>query len=385
MASRTGNRIAVLAAGSVVLLLVATFAWLGPGWISGGSASPAASGSSGSGTAGSPNGSPTGGSSDGLLARAGYQPLDQQQADECDGLPPVAPGQLRLLDPSATVTAAVVCADGYADLPGRGQWQVRRVIDVPTASLPGLIAAITAADRPASSGACDASLWIAPDLVLTLADGSRIRPGLPGDGCHVLKSAMQALESASAGPVRTTVPISQQASEQEVTTGCGGEAKAPAIWLDAGGSAAGQAPSGSAAGQAPSGSAAGVLPGSGQVALCRYTPESEPLIGALAATGTVDARTVADALAGVGAEPSGGPAIPECSSPHPAQHAPATDWLMILALPAPGSDEPAPAPLLLVELGGCRRVVAGASTTVLGHLDAAAAAALVALADQPVA
>jgi hypothetical protein len=376
MASPTGNRIAVLAAGSVVLLLVATFAWLGPGWISGGSASPAASGSSRSGTAGSPNGSPAGGSSGGLLARAGYQPLDQQQADECDGLPPVAPGELRLLDPSATVTAAVVCADGYADLPGRGQWQVRRVIDVPTASLPALIAAITAPDRPPSSGACDASLWIAPDLVLTLADGSRIRPGLPGDGCHVLKSAMQALESASAGPVRTTVPISQQASEQEVTTGCGGEAKAPAIWLDAGGSAAGQA---------PSGSAADVLPGSGQVALCRYTPESEPLIGALAATGTVDARTVADALADVGAGPSGGPAIPECSSPLPAQHAPATDWLMILALPAPGSDEPAPAPLLLVELGGCRRVVAGASTTVLGHLDAAAAAALVALADQPVA
>ena len=356
MASRTGNRIALLAAGGVVILLVATFAWLGPSWISGSSGAPV---------------SQAGGSSDGLLARGGYQPLDQQQSAECDGMPPVAPGDLRLLDPSATVTAAVVCADGYAHLPGRGQWQVRRVVDVPKASLPALVAAITAPDRAPSSGACDASLRIAPGLVLTLADGSRIRPGLPGDGCHVLETALHALESATAGPVRTTVPVSQQASEQEVTTGCSGEAKDPAIWLEAGGS-----------GQAPPASAAGALPASGQVALCLYTPEDDTMVGDLVATGRVDTPDVAAALAPVTATPPAGQAA-GCTSPHPAENSPATDWLTVLALPAPGPDDVTPAPRLQVELGGCRRVIAGGSGTVVGYLDTDAAAALEALAYEP--
>lgn len=358
MASRTGNRMAVLAAGGVVVLLIAAFAWFGPGWWS---ASP-----------GSPNDSQPGGHSAGLLARGGYVPHDQQQSDECDGRPPVAPGDLRLLDPSATVTAAVVCAEGYAHLPGRGQWQVRRVIDVPKASLSALVAAITAPDRAPSSGACDLSLWVAPDLVLTLADGNRVRPGLPGDGCHVRDSVQQALQSATGSPARTTVPVSQIASEQSVATGCGGEAKSPAIWLDAGGS-----------GGSPADSVAEVLPTSGQVALCRYAAGSDGLQGTLAATGRVDTSDVAGALASVTATPPAGQAA-GCTSPHPAEDSPASDWMTVLVLPAPGPDAAAPAPLLQIELGGCRRVIAGASATTLGYLGAADDAALEALADDPV-
>jgi hypothetical protein len=107
------------------------------------------------------------------------------------------------------------------------------------------------------------------------------------------------------------------------------------------------------------------------------------MIGSLAATGRVAPSEVAAALAAVTATPPAGQAA-GCLPSHHADEAPATDWMMIQALPTPGPDEATPAPLLLVELGGCHRVIAGASTAVLGYLGADAGAALSALAGDPV-
>lgn len=368
MSNRHGNRTAGLSALGVVILLAATFAVFGRGWFAGSAASPGSSaaattgGASATAASGAPAGGPAGG---------GYQPQDSQQTHRCDGLPPVTPGELRLLDPSATVTAAVICTDGYARIPGKGGWMVRRVVDVPLPALAGVVSAIKTPDRQPSSGACDAMGVTAPDLVLTLADGSRVRPGLPGDGCHVLEVVMKALGSASAGPARSTVRLSQVETEQEITSGCGGQAKEPSVWLEAGESE-----------QPPHGSVADLLPAAGQVALCRYAPGDEPMVGSLAATGTADRASIVSAVGTIATTPPvHQPA--ECTSPPSLDHPPDTGWITIQALPAPGLDQPTPAPLLLVELGGCLRVVTGASPSLVGYLAADHSATLAALADHP--
>lgn len=202
----TRRRAAMLTAAAVAALLVVVFLAVGRGWFG---RSPGAPGSGQSGT---------GSATVGLLPGGGYQAVDQQQAGDCDGVPAVPQVGLRLLDPAATVIAAVVCADDYTDLPGRGRWLVRRLIDVPPASLPVLVAAVTSPNRNPGAGVCDSSLLITPGFVLTLADGTRVRPGLPGDGCHVTALARDALQAAAASaPARSTVPVSQVAAPDPAT------------------------------------------------------------------------------------------------------------------------------------------------------------------------
>lgn len=356
----------------VVVVLAVIFAAGGAGWF-----------------ADSP-GSPPEASSPGLLPQGDYQAKDQQQAGKCDGAPAVSPTDLRLLDPDAKVAAAVVCTDDYADLPGKGRWLVRLVTDVPQATLPGLVAALTAADVSSpNSGACDSSLHIVQDFVLTLADGSRIRPGVPGDGCHASSAVASALQAA-AGPVRTTVPVSQIASEQQVTSGCGPEAKSPAVWLSADRGMPpnrSPAPSDSEEGETsaaargsvstqPPAPASASLPASGSVTVCRYAFGDDPMLGTLEATGDVPVDAVADMLGTLNAKAAVG-----CPSPATPERSPATDWLMIQQLPTTGTDQPAP--LLLIELDGCRRVIGGPAMAVFGYLPTAAAENLSALADRP--
>ncbi|HET8591133.1 MAG TPA: hypothetical protein VFM01_15965 [Nakamurella sp.] len=306
----------------------------------------------------------------GLLPQGDYQPQDQQQAGECDGVPPVAPEDLRLLDPTATVTAAVVCRSDYADKPGDGRWLYRQVIDLPAGRIPALVEALTGPDLETVSGACDAMAVLVPDFVLTLADGSRVRPGLPGNGCHSTDAALSAVGSAT-GPVRTSIPVSQVASEQQVTSGCGAEAKSPAVWLDAAGGP--QSPA-----AAPSADAVdGVLSSIGRVGVCRYAPQQEPALGTLTATGRVPSDAVADALRHLDATAPRG-----CPSPATVERSPATGWLMVQRLPGPDGEQRALMPLLLIEFDGCRRVVA-TGHGVVGYLPTASAAPLAALADQP--
>lgn len=353
-------------AGVVVIVAGVSLAAGARNWFS----SPAGS-APGSGAAENPHGGPdpsakrtTSAAPGKRQAPAPYRPLDVQQANACDGVPAVDPAQLRLLDPKATVTAAVVCTQDYADLPGRGRWQIQRVIDVPASAITTLVTTLLAPDVVLTEGACDASLHLVPDFVLTLADGTRIRPGAPGDGCHVRAEVTDELAVlARGGTVRRTVPITQVASEQEVGSGCGGEAKSPAVWLSAGDPVAGAA-----------------LPSLPQtVSVCRYAVGVEPELGTLDGTGAVPGTSVVALLAHLdAAAPAGCPAGPTPET------SPATDWLAIQAPPATTADEPTPAPLLLVELGGCRRVIDGAHFAALGHLPAGAVTALRALADQPV-
>jgi hypothetical protein len=354
-----GWPVAAAVGAVVVVVLAVIFAVGGRGWFAASPGSPAEPSRSGT----PPQLSPSG-----LLPKGDYRPKDQQQAGECDGVAPVAPEDLRLLNPRATVTAAVICTSGYANKPGDGRWLVRKVIDVPAGGIPALVAALSRPDVADVSGACSAMAVLVADFVVTLSDGSRIRPGVPGDGCHPSDAALAALGSAAARPVRTSIPISQVATQQEVTSGCGAEAKSPAIWLDAGGGTKNPA-------DRPVGSA---LPATGQVAVCRYAPQDEPALGTLRATGSVTTDALAGALRQLATTaPSG------CPSPATVENSPATDWLMVQALPASGADQPAPAPLLLVELDGCRRVVE-TGQGVIGYLPTDVAPAVGALADQTV-
>jgi hypothetical protein len=86
-----GWPVAAAVGAVVVVVLAVIFAVGGRGWFG---ASP---------------GSPLDPATAGLLSKGDYQPKDQQQAGECDGIAPVAPEDLRLLDPKATVTGAVIC------------------------------------------------------------------------------------------------------------------------------------------------------------------------------------------------------------------------------------------------------------------------------------
>lgn len=137
----------------------------------------------------------------GLLAQGGYIAKDQQQSEPCDGLPAVDPADLRLLDPQVTVRSGVICPDSLRPQP---DGDTSTAHEIPAAALPALIEALTAPDRH-SNGSCTLQLILVPGFVLTLEDGTRIRPGLPGDGCHVRTDV--AFDALAAGPaVRSTPP-----------------------------------------------------------------------------------------------------------------------------------------------------------------------------------
>lgn len=312
----------------------------------------------------------------GLLSRGTYEPKDQQQADPCDGLPAVDPADLRLLDPDASVRSGVVCLDSVRLRPGDGRWTMRDVHEIPATALPRLIEALTRPDRD-TSGACTAQLILVPGFVLTLEGGSRIRPGLPGDGCHVYSD--MPFDALTAGPVRASVPVTQVATEQEVTTGCQPESKPPADWLGS-------------ASTFPVSEFTPIEPGTQQISLCRYRPdvatdaESDDDAagggriagGTLAAVGTMSADDINARLADLAETPS-----PECSESLSRGIAPDTDWLIAQRTPRQVADVPdTTAPLLALETDGCYRVVDAQQLTLLGYLSPADAGALSAAADE---
>lgn len=310
----------------------------------------------------------------GLLSKSSYVPRDQQQSESCDGLPAVDPADLRLLDPNASVRSGVMCVDSARLRPGDGRWTMRDVHEIPAAALPGLIEALTRPDHD-TDGACTMQLILVPGFVLTLEDGSRIRPGLPGDGCHVYSDV--SFDALSAGPVRTSTPVTQVETEQEVTTGCQPASKPPAVWLDP-------------TSTFPISVFTPIAPGAQQVSLCLYRPVVESgndsadgsLIadGALAATGAVSADDINAALADLSEAPS-----PQCAESLSHGMSPDTDW--IVAQPTPlrvDGDQGDPAPLLVIEADGCRRVIGGPTLALLGYLSPAGAATLAAAANEPI-
>lgn len=162
---------------------------------------------------------------------SGYRAADQQQSGQCDGVP--RPATLSLIAKSANVTGAVACEDVEKYVQHQGLWNVTVVRQVPPAQIPALVAGLTLPDEPATGGACTAILIVVGSFVLTLADGSRIRPGVPGDGCHPRQAALAALDGLSGFPIKSQTRTVRVRTDLEVTTNCGSTAKSPAIWLDA--------------------------------------------------------------------------------------------------------------------------------------------------------
>lgn len=159
-----------------------------------------------------------------------HRATDQQQSGGCDGVAP--PATLSLIGSSTNVTSAVVCADVEKYVPHQGSWTFAVVRQVPPARIPALVAGLTMPDEQATGDSCTAMLVVVPSFVLTLADGSRIRPRVPGDGCHPRRDALAALDVSTSYPVKSQTRTTRVRSDLDVTTNCGSSAKSPAIWLD---------------------------------------------------------------------------------------------------------------------------------------------------------
>jgi hypothetical protein len=281
----------------------------------------------------------------------------------CDGVP--APTSWQLLPPSATVVEAVMCTDTQKYVPGHGMWTYRQVLPLPAAKIPALVAGLTELDKPRSDGPCTANLIVVPPFVVTLADGTRLRPRAPSDGCHPRKEVITALNTGTMAPIaesRTT----QVLGELQTRTNCGDDAKSPALWISASNRQAGKV------GQP-------ILPSSGSVSVCYYRTIGHQE-GELTRAGTVPVQQLRTLWTKLPAGTSSA-----CPPTPDIMNGPAVDWLMILPTPRPPYrfGDSGASPIALVELGGCRRL-AVAVAGLAGDVPAAIATQLAALADQPV-
>ncbi|WP_029136471.1 lipoprotein [Nakamurella lactea] len=293
-------------------------------------------------------------------APGAYQPSDIQQQGVCDGV--AQPAELTPLGPTADVTAAVVCGTTEKYVKGKGSWDFTVVRAVPAEKIPALVTALRLPDASGTADACTAMLVMVPGFVLTLADGSRIRPGVPGDGCHPRHEVLDALDVATS--ITTETRGTQVRSELEVTTNCGATAKSPAVWQSE---------------TIPGLAKLPPVPGSGSVSVCRYrgTPDQE---GPLVAAGLQPAGVVA----------AGWPTAAQvgslrCDTPDDVLDVPPVDWLMFLRTPTPPYrlDDAGGGVFALLELGGCGRLVDPVNGTAWSA-DLDVGTRLAALADHPV-
>jgi len=296
--------------------------------------------------------------------RATYPATDEGQPLSCDGVP--RPASWPLLPPSATVVAAVMCVDKQKYVAGQGMWTYRQVLPLPAANIPALVAGLTKPDVKLGNDAiCDAVLIGAPPFVVTLADGTKLRPRLPSDGCHPSKEALTALDAGTIAPL-TESRTKQVLGQVQTTTNCGDGAKSPAIWIGASNGRAGK-------GGQPT------LPSSGSVSVCYYRATADQE-GELIRAGTVPVQQLRTLWTKLPAGPS-----PACPPTSDVMNSPAVDWLMFLPTPRPPYrfGDSGSSPIALVELGSCRRLL-GLGTGLVGPVPAALASQLAALADQPV-
>ncbi|MTD17120.1 hypothetical protein GIS00_24595 [Nakamurella sp. YIM 132087] len=276
-------------------------------------------------------------------------PFSFGPADACDGVP--APEERDRLRGDQTIVAAVVCTGETEWVPGRGIIAFERVEQFPAASLAGLAVAI----RTPGVG-CAASEPDFPELVLTLDDGSRIRPLVPDCATQPLVDAF-----AAARPLHSRTPIARWASPEMVRAGCAGESSLPA------------------AGNGPLGEPTGIpAPTSGSFGVCSYD-----LHGVLTGVGVVTSTELQAIWPTPGRSVSA--QCPPAGAPGGAF---AVSWVEIRTLPAATA---APATtsdwlqgerLLVAETEICHRVAVGGPETV-GYLTASQAAALDDLAATP--
>ncbi|MGS0685085.1 hypothetical protein ACVBEQ_08030 [Nakamurella sp. GG22] len=273
-------------------------------------------------------------------------------------MPP--PATLALLEETAALVSAVICVTGEECFPGEGSWAVTTVRELPPDRIPELTTGLRLPDLRRAGNACDLSMGVLPDFVVTLADGSRTRPAVAGDGCHARSDALTAFNDVAAMPVVATTRTTQVRTDIDVVAGCG-TGKSPAVWL----------------GSSADGAARVTLPTAGKVSVCRYRPTADQE-GELAAAGTVPAADFARSWPAVSStEPEG------CAQPTDSMQTTPTDWVLLLQTPEPPYrlDQPAEEPIALIELGGCHRVV-DPHEGLVGFVDPSAATEIAALADQ---
>lgn len=300
-------------------------------------------------------------------AASGYQAKDQQQSGTCDGLPAPAPGSLGLLDRSADVVGAVMCASERRYVQGQGIWNFVDLLPLPADRIPDLVSGLTQEDTAGDpNGACTAMSTLVPDFVLTLADGSRIRPGVPGDGCHPKTNSLAAFDVKPPIAPSKSTRTQQVSTELEVTTGCGTGAKSPAIWMGGANSRSSGFPA---------------LPKSAAVSICRYHGTGDQQ-GVLVTAG-IDASDAVEPLLSAVAKVSATPPT-GCAPTNDPMQSPTVDWLMIQPAPAPPytGDSQTATPLALVELGVCHRLVSP-QHGLAGYSIATAADRLAVLANRP--
>lgn len=293
---------------------------------------------------------------------AAYHPADQQQSRTCDGVAPPSP--LELIPRDAVITDVAICPEPVEKyVAGQGSFGFLVVRTLPAAKFSALMAGLTLPDASGTANTCSASLSVVTDFTITLADGSRIRPGVPGDGCHPRNDALKAFAGLSSMPIRSERRGAQARTELEITTGCEATGKSVAVWAEVGDT---------------TGLPALSLP-SGSIIICRYRNETHQQ-GPLAAAG-IPSRTAA--LAAWPTPPDVTRAT--CTPPADIITGPVIDWVTIRRVPTKPYrfDGTGSELLALVELGGCRRLVTPRSD-VVGSLDQAHVDALAALADTAV-
>lgn len=315
------------------------------------SAAPATAGTA---TAGTSGGSRTG-SAAGPATAAGAP-------SNCDGVP--APASWQLLPPSATVVAAVTCSDTYKYVAGHGMWTYRQVLPLPAAEIPALVAGLTKLDKPRGDSTCTGGLIAVPSFVVTLADGTKLRPRVPDDGCHPRKEVITALNTATMAPIAES-RTGQVLGDLQTTTNCGDGAKSPAIWI-------GTSNQRAAKGARPT------LPSTGSVSICHYRPTGDQE-GELTRAGTTPVQQLKTLWTKLPAGTS-----TACPPTPDIMNSSAVDWLMFLPTPRPPYrfNDSGASPIALLELGGCRRLF-DLGTGLVQDVPAALASQLAALSDQP--
>lgn len=294
-----------------------------------------------------------------------YQPSDEQQKGSCDGLP--APGPLHLLPQSSIVVAAVLCIDTRRYVEGQGIWDFRQVLPLPAAKIPALVAGLTLQDVPAGGdSACTANLIVVPSFVVTLADGSRLRPGVPGDGCHPRMDALTAFGDPVALKPRSESRTTQVLGDVQTRTNCSDGAKSPAIWM-----------SGSDVESGPGRPVR--LPPSGSVSICYYRAVDNQE-GELIRAGSVSAEQLQAEWEML---PNGTRSA--CPADADPMAGPTVDWLKFVPTPTPPYHfgDSSAGPIALLELGGCHRMFSPA-TGLAGDVPGTLAARFAALAAHPV-
>lgn len=266
-----------------------------------------------------------------------YHALDTQQDLPCGGLPAVPVGDLRLLPENARVTAAVVCRQDVVIRPGSGQWEAITTSQVRADHLPQLVAALTDSDDRPGNGSCTAVMIVIPSFTLTLADGSKLRPGVPGNGCHPKTAVSDTL--VPDGTPKQVEYLRFVRSQQAIDAGCDSFASQPGAWLPTRGFPAAPKPT--------------------NFSLCRYrTVTAEDKAGPLTAIGKAPAAEVAALWTTAGTTPSSG-----CQPSGETFAAPPEGWMVIAPTPSTPADGTASEVsesadiVAVVELGGCHRIV----------------------------